>query len=808
MQTIEEGKVRKSMLDTGNVRLSRRRFLALTAAGLGAAAAGSRLVPAPSIAGGAPARAARQDEWIPTCCNMCGGTTGIICHVVDGRVVKIEPNPLNPIGVANISTDFWRKRSPGAAMCPKGNSGVMALYDPDRVKKPLRRTNTSKGKGVDPRWKEISWDEALDEIAGRLRTLRDAGTPEALLWFSEDNSFVDIQQDFCNLYGTPNFSLHSNLCDVSRKASFKSVLGHDRPLGDYANTRYMLLFGWNPLSATKWSHLPRIFANGLENGAKLVVVDPYMSFTAAKAHEWIPIRPSTDGALALAIGHYIVKEKLYDETFVRDWTIGFDRYADYVADKTPEWAEKITSVPANTIRRLAYEFATTKPAVVDVWSGPGQHSNGVQGGRAIAMLAALTGNIDKHGTLIIPQKGGGAHQPVKTKKIDKPRFDGLERYPMGHSSGVYPDIINRLLDGNGPYPVRVGMIFFQNLVMSIPGTQRVIDALSKLEFLVVVDNYVSETAELADIVLPGTTYLERYEVLGQWVTWPVISLRQPVVRPIFGQPPEYDVVIQLGRRLDLRDADGNPFFKDLRYEDYISKMIEGSAAKLTLAELQQRPGAVWVDVKGTQYEKYKVELTVPDSATVDSQTGAIRDKDGKLIGVRVGAKSYKGFATPSGKIEFYSESLAKKRDAKGGVIDGAPAYTPREWWPDEEYPLFLVNWKEASHTQSRTMDNPFLLGIEPENRLRMNRDTAERLGIRDGDEVWVESPYAKDKARVHLTDGMHPEVVGWQHGFGHWGFGRYAKNRGTADGQFRLPGADPISGQGLHKEVCVRVYRA
>ncbi|MBI4317583.1 MAG: molybdopterin-dependent oxidoreductase [Chloroflexi bacterium] len=795
------------MLDTLNARLSRRRFLALSAATLGAAAGANRLVSATTAAGGAEAQAAVQDEWIASCCNMCGGTTGILCHVVDGKLVKIEPNPMNPVGVTNVSADFWRKRSPGAAMCPKGNAGPMALYDPDRVKRPLRRTNPVKGKGIDPRWREISWDEALDEIAGRLRALRDAGTPEALLWFTEDNSFVDIQQDFCGLYGTPNLNMHSNLCDVSRKASFKSVIGHDRPLGDFANTRYMLLFGWNPLSATKWSHLPRIFANGFENGAKLVVVDPYLSFTAARAHEWIPLRPSTDGALALAMGHYIVKEKLQDEAFIRDWAVGFDRYAQYVADKTPEWAEKITSVPANTIRRVAYELATTKPAVVDVWSGPGQHSNAVQGGRAITMLVALTGNVDKPGTLIIPQKGGGAHPPIKFKKTDKPRFDGLERYPMGHGSGVYPDAINRILDGAGPYPVRVGMVFFQNLVLSIPGTQKVIDALSKLEFLAVVDNYLSETAELADIVLPGTTYLERYELLGQWVTWPVITLRQPVVKPIFGQPPEYDIVIELGRRLDLRDSDGNPFFKDLRYDDYVSKMIEGSAAKMTLAELRQRPGAVWMDLKGTQYEKHKAEVASPEGATVDSQTGSVRDKDGKLVGVRVAGKTHKGFATASGKLELYSDTLAKKRDANGSAIDGLPAYSPRDWWPDERYPLFLVNWKEASHTHSRTMNNPYLLGIEPENRLRMNKRTAERLGIRDGDEVWVESPYGKDRARVHVTEGIHPEVVGWQHGFGHWGFGRYASKRGTADGQFRLPGADPISGQAMHKEVCVRVYR-
>ena len=130
--------------------------------------------------------------------------------------------------------------------------------------------------------------------------------------------------------------MHYNLCDTARKASFRMVIGDDRPLMDSLQSKYILLFGWNPLSATKWSHLPRIITRGIENGAKMVVVDPYLSYTANKAQEWIPIRPSTDGAMALAMGHVIVRDKLYDEAFVKEWTVGFEQYADYVKDKTPK----------------------------------------------------------------------------------------------------------------------------------------------------------------------------------------------------------------------------------------------------------------------------------------------------------------------------------------------------------------------------------------------------------------------------------------------------------------------------------------
>ena len=387
--------------------LGRRRFLKVagataTVAAAGAVASGCTTVGAKEHVIAANATGAKEwgreaGTWTPSCCNMCGGQSGILVHVVNGVVEKIEPNHWNPNNYSNISTDFFQGYTEefgcaeGGVLCPKGNAGIVQLYDPDRVKKPLKRTNPDKAVGADPKWQEIAWDQALDEIAGKLKTLRDAGEAHKLLWFSEDHSFTHVQQDFCKLYGTPNYSNHSNLCDVARKASFKTVMGHDRPLADFLQSKYIVLFGWNPTSAIKWVYLPRILTRAIEKGARLVVVDPYLSDTAVKGHEWLAVRPGTDGALALAMGHVIVRDGLFDKDFVATWTTGFEEYAEYVKDKTPEWAERITSVKAKTIERVARDLATTKPALVDVWSGPGQHSNGVQGGRGIALLNALVG---------------------------------------------------------------------------------------------------------------------------------------------------------------------------------------------------------------------------------------------------------------------------------------------------------------------------------------------------------------------------------------------------------------------------------
>lgn len=813
--------------------LTRRNFL--QSAGGGVATVSGLAVLAPNAEGAVSQDELRvaESQWIYSCCNMCGGQSGIKCRVVNGKLVKIDPNPYNPNNFSNISTDFFENVSKeGTCICPKGNAGIATLYDEDRIRKPLKRTNPKKGMNEDPGFREISWEDAYSEIVKRLAALREAGEAHKLLWFSEDHSFTHIQGDFCQLYGTPNYFMHSNLCDTARKASFKMVMGDDRPLMDAIQSKYILLFGWNPLSATKFSHLPRIITRGIENGARMVVVDPYYSFTANKAHEWIPIRPSTDGAMALAMGHVIVRDKLYDEAFVKAWTVGFDEYVEYVKDKTPEWAEKITTVPAKTIERIAIEFATTKPQVVDAWSGPGQHSNGVQGGRAIAALAALVGGYDRPGTLMIPDKKGNKHihlhedETAKKTLAEKVFDEGKAVYPFGHSSGVYCESFSRLAEGKGPYKPKMAMIIFQNVMMSVPGTKTVEKALKSLEFIVVNDIFLSETALMADIVIPGTLYLERYDLNTHWVTWPALGLRQPVVKPIFGQPTEYEFVVELGRRLGLKEDHDKDFFwtgrmsgdrvedKTKWYEEFLSGELKEGEPKITLEELKALPGAVWISKNGTRYEKYKDVIPAEKlaDAIVENNIVYSKKKDGtkdKQIGVlKEDGTAVRGFFTPSGKVQFYWQDFAKKKDANGKPVDPLPAYEPRDWMPDANYPFYLINWKEASHTHSRSQNNRVLVELKPLNPLMINVEAAQKIGVKDGDKVWVESKYGKMKAQVKLTRGIHPEVLGSQHGFGHWALGSVAKGRGTSDAALRPTRADPLSGQALHKECCVRVTKA
>ncbi len=740
-----------------STRVDRRNFLRLS--GLVGGAAGLEMM---GLRPAGPAdlqAAALPDQWIATCCNMCGGTTGVLAHVVNGHVVKIEPNAENPIGVANIYNDFINLKASGARMCPKGNAGIMALYDPDRVKKPLKRTG-ARGAG---QWQEISYNQAVQEIADRLATIKSTYGPDKLVWFTEDNNFIKIQESFCNAYGTPNFLQHSNLCDVARKVAYQNTLGVGRPLPDLRNTRYMLIFGWNPMGAMKWAHLPRIINDGLAKGAKLVVVDPRCSETAERGLDyggrWVPIRPGTDGALALAMANVIIAAGLYDSSFVSSYTTGFNEFKALVANRTPEWAAGITGVSADTIRTLAREVATTKPAVIDVWSGPGHHMNGTEGGRAIAMLAGLLGQVDAPGTLIIPEGKGPKFTTPPPSSL--PRVDGRgTKYPFAHSSGVYVEARDAMISGQ-PYQPRAAVLVFQNFVFSVPNTAKNLQALNKLDLIVSVDTHLSETALMADYVIPGSVFLERTEVLTQWVTFPVVTLRQQAVPPLFGQRLEYEFVQDLAQRLGYYTY---PF--NVPYEQYLDDALLAGIG-VPLASLKTLPGATWIGGQ-TNYRKYVTS----------------------------------GFSTPSKKFEFYSQQML----AKG--LNPLPDYVPTEDGPNGAYPFYLINWKEALHTHSRTMNNRWLMEFHGENELWINASRAQALGIADGDVVIVENQYASAKAKARVTQRIHPDAVGMTHGFGHWGLGPVARGKGTNDTQF-VPGkAERISGMAAHKDGAVRVRKA
>lgn len=871
------------------MELNRRNLL--QAAGVIAGAATAGVLPWPfrklSQAEAAELTNYASGTWVPSCCNMCGGQCGVLAYVENGKVRKIEPNGANPNNVANVNgpapdNHFDAALAAGdiGRLCCKGNSAIRSLYDPDRLRTPLKRVGP-RGSG---QFVAISWGEAIAEAAAGLYRTKSRYGARSIVWIGEDHSFTHPQQELMTALGSPNYSNHSNLCDTSRKAHYLSTMGADRPLADMEGADFLLIWGWNFLSALKWIHLAAIFTRGRQKpGFKFVYVDPVFNTTASKADTWIAPKPGTDGALALALCKLLIDSGTanYDSTFVQDYTLGFDEFAKYLNgdgtyDSTPKdaaWASGITGVPAATITQLAADlgaaYAAGKKICIDVWSGPGHHTNATQGGRAINCLNLLLGMIDKPGTLVFPLRNG---PPTRAKpsgwaSVDGWRVDGRDdvtipagnptsgaipkKYSHSHSSGCYVEMRERMIEqkdfvGN-PYPLKAAVFVFQNFIMSTPNTQRNIDAINQMEFVLCVDTHLSETAMMADIVVPGTHYLERNDYNANWVTFRSLGLRQQVVRSWVGGLTETQFFLELGAALGingfktdvgLNDTDENYLKEEWRlfmlYGSGTSTVPSPWANQVTWDQLKQT--GVWIETGskgGTQFNKYLATKTyaATDSIktiTVGSQTVyVVQDTattPATLKGIATGATMnvgdpYKvGFSTDSRRAQFWSPKLeAYWTGAKlVGVTNVAndpryhplPFYLPPEDAPFGSFPLHFISWKEVEHTHTRTFNNEWLMEMKGENKLLVHPTVAAAKGLSEEDWAFVQTPYGLTRVRVHITSGIQVDTVGFVRGFGHWALGELAKGKGVHDG-WLLPGKAEIhSGQAVHKEVGCRIYKA
>lgn len=379
--------------------LSRRQFLRLT--GTGTLAAGLGI---PALGRWQRAQAAEPEVKVPTLCEMCGSRCGIFAVKQGNRVVRIEGNPKHPINLGRP--------------CARGNAGVAALYDPDRLRQPLKR-------GADGKLHPISWDEAFAEIGAKLVELRQTTGPQALYWGEYINMTTPLFKRFMEAYGSPNLTGHAATCFANRNIAYTVVYG-GLPSVDYAHVRYLLSAGRNHLGGIKAGEVVKL-AKARKAGAKIVYLDPRFAEMAGWADEWYPIRPGTDGAFLLALAHVLVTEELYDQDFVRDRTFGFEELAAALQDKTPEWAAAITDIPADAIRRIAREMAAARPAaVVDPgWhGGNGMYMSGFEAARAGAVVNALLGNFGAEGGLVMAPK-------VQLGTIDTPP----EGVTLGDSGG-------------------------------------------------------------------------------------------------------------------------------------------------------------------------------------------------------------------------------------------------------------------------------------------------------------------------------------------------------------------------------------
>ncbi|MBI4954552.1 MAG: molybdopterin-dependent oxidoreductase [Myxococcales bacterium] len=858
------------------MRINRRNLLKLGGVGAGAALAAG-VLPWPfrklSTAEAAEITNYATGQWVPSCCNMCGGQCGFLGYVENGVLRKIEPNGANPNNVANVSTMFAAAQAAGdiGRLCCKGNSGIKQVYDPDRLKTPLRRVGP-RGSGE---FVAITWEEAIEEAATRLYQVKSQYGARSIVWFGEDHSFTHLQQDLCDALGTPNYHNHSNLCDTSRKAHYLLSMGSDRPLADMEQTDFLLVWGWNFLSAIKWVHLASIFTRARQSNPNFhfTYVDPVFNTTASKSDRWIAPKPGTDGALALALAKLLIDNNTYDAAFVGSYTLGFAEFQKYLngdgtydaIPKTAAWASGITGVPAATITALATDLGAAYTAgrkiCIDTWSGPGHHTNATQGGRAINSLNLLLGAIDDNGTLMFPLRSGPgrkAANPAWPAK-DGWRLDGKDnvtgtpmgavtkKYAMSHGSGIYCEARDSMLSqkdfAGNPYPVKCAVFVFQNFVMSTPNTQKNLDAIENMEFVLCVDTHMSETALMADLVIPGSSYLERFDFNANWSTFRSIGLRQPVIESWIGGMSEAQFFLEVGAALGLpgfKDVPGqNDVDENYNQEEWTRFMATGNGGAAWNNQMDWnalKASGVWIETGaagGTQTNKFALTRTYSTAAgdTVvaitagnpASQTVYIVKRGSAVRGIANGAtmsdgEVYQvGFATESARAQFWSPKMngyfAGTTTAVNASVAGDPRYHPLPYYlPPEEaptatFPNYFISWKEVEHTHSRTFNNPWLMEMKGDNQLYVHPTLATAKGLAEGDWVWVQTPYGAIRARAHVTAGIQQDTVGFVRGFGHWAFGDTARGKGAHDGWLLSGKAEIHSGQAVHKEVACRIYK-
>ncbi|HID86357.1 MAG TPA: twin-arginine translocation signal domain-containing protein, partial [Anaerolineae bacterium] len=533
------------------MQISRRTFLKLAGVSVAAAAlyesSGSILHALTLIDETTPPG---KETWVPSVCQLCPAECGLRVRVVGGLAVKIGGNPRNPNNQGRT--------------CPKGQAGLQLLYNPDRLQTPLKRVG-ERGEG---RWRAISWNEAIETVAARLRDLRLAGTPErmAFLYDRPPGLLGETIAHFCQAMGTPNaIDLRPNALS---QAVFLTQGWASRPGFDLDRTRYLLSFNYALLeSAQPTVRLLRAYSfvrrGRPGDRGRIVQIEPRLSVTAIKADEWVPIRPGTEGALALGLAWVILRERLYDRDFVTNHSHGFEAWSEAVLrDYPPSRVAALTGIPEETIKRLAREFAGTPPAVAVGGEAVDQQTNGLASQMAIHSLNALVGSIDVPGGVVMQRPPPLEPWPsvfmddVTAQGLAQPRLDGPERYPGTRSaalqlrSGQAHRLPEAILSGD-PYPLEALLLYRANPLHDAPEPKAWREALAQVPLIVSFDSFIEETSAYADYILPDHTFLERWIAapLQPSLGFPVLAVGQPVVEPLYNTRAFGDVLIRLAHQV-------------------------------------------------------------------------------------------------------------------------------------------------------------------------------------------------------------------------------------------------------------------
>ncbi len=649
-------------------------------------------------------------EKIQTDCALCINCCGLDCYVEDGKLVKVEGTP-----------EHWLNKG---ALCAKAKFLVEGTYSPNRLKYPMKKVN---GK-----FERVSWDQALDEIAAKLKELKEKyGAHTLATWTGsvgvEHFEMAAFNQRFAKAYGSPNFFNPEGICFRTRILARQITFGR-YPVEQPRNAKLIILWGHNP-DASYFVIANDIRERVRKNELELIVID-VRKIPLAKEGIYLQPRPGTDAAIALAMMHVIIGENLYDKEFVDNWCTGFDKLTEHVKKLTPEWAEEVSGVPASEIKRIARMFANVKEA--SILEGVGhlnQYQNGLQNERCFNILMAITGKIDRPGGWVTcPQiRLADLRVPIEEKNL------GYDEYPVFHQFnkrtppyGSASMMTEAMITGK-PYPIKAFFSSGSNPALTFPDTGRFLDGLKQLELFVSIDPYMTETSELADYALPACTFLEETGIGGFPYAIshcvPYIILRKKVIEPLYESRPIWSIWSELGRRLGYGDL--FPWKTD---EEVAEHMF--STSGVTYQQLVDHPEGLYFGE--IEYELFK----------------------------RV------GFATASGKVELYSAEMERL---------GAPGL-PSHVEPEQSYranPEIAKKYPETLLTGARHQefigaqmkDVSGLMALLPEPHAMIHPVTAKKYDIIEGELMGVETPRGMIKIKANVTEDIRPGAVSIPHGW-------------------------------------------
>lgn len=693
-------------------------------------------------------------------CRSCHGGCGVLLHVEDGRLVKVEGDRESPLNHGRL--------------CPIGTATLDIVYHPARLKYPMRR----QGPRGSCQWKRVSWDAALDEIAERLGAIRDTLGPQAIaLGTGTGRHHIRWVSRFGHALGTPNWCEPGFAQCFHPRVNTCILTFGDFPVSDYTGgtpPACMVFWGHNPLNSGPDGETRFNVREALDANPRIIVVDPLETELTRRADIWLRVRPGTDDALALSFLNVIIGEGLYDAPFVDRWTNGFDELRQHVRRFTPEWAEQITWVAADKIRAAVRLFARTKPAMLE-WGCAIEHTpKCVQTVRALSMLPAVTGNVDVPGGWVFGMHGLGRFPSlienlspeVSAKRLGSDRFKLLCGEGADLPAAHIPTLLQAMREGN-PYPVKAFLVFGNNTLTTYANARLVYESLMNLDFMVCADLFLTPTAELADIVLPAALWTEIDQLAGLPTMAANVVLANQKAVQVGECRSDEEIFVDLARRMKL-SVGTEPV------ETVLDGQLKSGDTGVTFAELKQK-GFVKVPFKYRKFEET-------------------------------------GFRTPTGKIELYSTRFEQMGYAPLPSYEEPPESPISRPDVARNYPLVLTTGRRipyffnSEHRQIETLRK-----ARRDPMAAIHPDTAARYGIKKGDWIWIETRRGRMRQRARITTGIDPRVISAEHGW--WFPEKSAPDYGVWQSNVNLltdngPPYDPAMGTYQLRALLCRIAKA